>query len=60
MTQQIVDTCVETQLAPTLSKGDVVILDNLRRTRVRKPPRVWRKGTWILFLARVRSGFEPN
>jgi transposase len=29
MTRQIFETYVETQLAPTLSKGDVVILDNL-------------------------------
>jgi hypothetical protein len=29
MTHRIFETYVETQLAPTLSKGDVVILDNL-------------------------------
>jgi hypothetical protein len=29
MNRQIFDTYVETQLAPTLQPGDVVILDNL-------------------------------
>jgi transposase len=36
MTQQIVETYVETQLAPTLSKGDLVILDNLPAHKTEK------------------------
>ena len=38
MNRRIFETYVETQLAPTLSKGDVVILDNLPPTKA-PPPR---------------------
>jgi hypothetical protein len=39
MNRQIFDTYVETQLAPTLQPGDVVILDNLASHKSAKPRR---------------------
>lgn len=51
ITRLAFDIYVETQLAPTLSKGDVVILDNLA---VHKSERaadcLKQRGTWFLFL----------
>ena len=42
---------VETQLAPTLSAGDVVILDNLAAHKSEKAAEVLRlRGAWFLFL----------
>ena len=37
MNRRIFDTWVRTQLVPTLSKGDVVILDNLAATKAPPP-----------------------
>jgi transposase len=49
MTRQIFETSVETQLAPTLSKGDVVILDTLPAHKSEKAARCLRqKGAWFL------------
>lgn len=54
------ETWVETQLAPTLRKGDVVILDNLK---VHKSPRaaelLRRRGAWFLFLPRYSPDLNP-
>ena len=45
------DLWVETQLAPTLSPGDVVILDNLAVHKSAKAARILRdRGAWFLFL----------
>ena len=45
------DIWVETQLAPTLTKGDIIILDNLAVHKSAKAAAVLReKGAWFLFL----------
>jgi transposase len=54
------DTYVQSQLAPTLEPGDVVILDNLT---VHKSPRAAKaladRGAWFLFLPRYSPDFNP-
>lgn len=54
------DTYVRTQLAPTLTPGDVVIWDNLN---VHKSPRaaaaIAEKQAWILFLPRYSPDLNP-
>lgn len=54
------DTYVRTQLAPTLSRGDVVILDNLN---VHKSPRAAKTlaeyGAWFLFLPKYSPDLNP-
>ena len=50
MTRQIFETDVETQRAPTLSRSDVVILDNLPAHRSeRAADCLKRRGAWFLF-----------
>ena len=60
MNGRIFETWIETQLAPTLSKGDVVILDNVA---FHKSPRaeelVRAKGAWLLFLPPYSPGLNP-
>mgnify|MGYP002637487133 CR=1 FL=1 len=54
------ETYIETQLAPTLKKGDVVILDNLpahKRDDARKA--VEKRGAWLLFLPPYSPDFNP-
>ena len=51
---------VKTQLAPTLKKGDVVVLDNLKahkRDSVRRV--VEKRGAWLLFLPPYSPDFNP-
>ena len=51
MNRKIFETYVETQLAPTLQPGDVVILDNLSSHKSEKAKAMLRKrGAWFLFL----------
>lgn len=54
------DTYVRTQLAPTLKRGDVVILDNLN---VHKSPRAAKalaeRGAWFLFLPKYSPDLNP-
>jgi transposase len=54
------DTYVRTQLAPTLTGGDVVILDNLN---VHKSPRaaqaLAQRGAWFLFLPKYSPDLNP-
>jgi len=51
MNRDIFESYVETQLAPTLAKGDVVIMDNLPAHKSAKAEQLIRaKGAWILFL----------
>jgi len=54
------DLYVETQLAPTLAKGDIVILDNLA---IHKSDRAARcladRGAWLLFLAPYSPDLNP-
>lgn len=56
----IFETWVETQLAPTLSKGDIVILDNLAAHKSRKAEEAVRaKGAWLLFLPPYSPDLNP-
>jgi transposase len=51
---------VETQLAPTLRKGDVVILDNLNVHKSAKAAEILReRGAWFLFLPRYSPDLNP-
>lgn len=54
------DVYIETQLAPLLNKGDVVILDNLN---VHKSPRaaaaLAARGAWFLFLPKYSPDLNP-
>ena len=51
---------VETQLAPTLQKGDVVIADNLKVHKSAKAAAILReKGAWFLFLPRYSPDLNP-
>jgi transposase len=60
MSRRIFETYVETQLAPTLAKGDVVILDNLA---VHKSPAaamlIRARGAWLLFLPPYSPDLNP-
>jgi transposase len=51
---------VETQLAPTLSQGDVVILDNLPAHKSEKAAQCLKqKGAWFLFLPPYSPDMNP-
>ena len=54
------DTYIRTQLAPSLTRGDVVILDNLN---VHKSPRAAQalaeRGAWFLFLPKYSPDLNP-
>ena len=61
MNGEMFDRYVETQLAPTLRAGDVVILDNLSSHKNPSAARTLREiGTWFLFLPPLQSRSEPN
>ena len=54
------ETWVETQLAPTLRKGEVVILDNLKVHKSPKAAAILReKSAWFLFLPRYAPELNP-
>jgi transposase len=54
------DTCIETQLAPVLQAGDVVILDNLAVHRSPRAEAILReKGAWFLFLPPYSPDLNP-
>jgi transposase len=60
MNRQIFDTYVETQLAPTLQKGDVVILDNLASHKSTKAEAILKqRGAWFLFLPPYSPDLNP-
>jgi len=60
MNQQIFETYVESQLAPTLSKGDVVIMDNLSSHKSAKAEHIIaERGAWILFLPPYSPDLNP-
>jgi transposase len=60
MNRGIFDVYVETQLAPTLSKGDVVILDNLAAHKSPAAEKAIRaKGAWMLFLPPYSPDLNP-
>jgi transposase len=60
MNRETFDTWVETQLAPTLRKGDVVILDNLASHKSAKAEAILRQcGAWFLFLPPYSPDLNP-
>ena len=60
MNRKIFETYVETQLAPTLRPGDVVILDNLASHKSEKAKAALRKrGAWLLFLPPYSPDLNP-
>ena len=60
MNRRIFETYVETQLAPTLQKGDVVILDNLAAHKSPLAEKAIRaRGAWILFLPPYSPDLNP-
>jgi transposase len=60
MNRIIFETYVETTLAPTLNKGDVVIMDNLSSHKSSVAERAIRaKGAWVLFLPPYSPDLNP-
>ena len=60
MNRRIFETYVETQLAPTLLAGDVVILDNLAAHKSPKAEAAIRaRGAWMLFLPPYSPDLNP-
>jgi len=57
MNRELFDLYVETQLAPTLHKGDVVILDNLATHRSPKAAAILKDiGAWFVFRGKPSTG----
>ena len=57
--RRIFETYVETQLAPTLKPGDVVVLDNLPAHKSAAAEQAIRAmGAWLLFLPPYKSSPE--
>ena len=60
MDRQIFETYVETQLAPTLRAGDVVVLDNLPAHKSSRAEQLIRdRGAWLLFLPPYSPDLNP-
>jgi transposase len=60
MNRESFDIYVETQLAPTLQKGDVVVLDNLSSHKSAKAEAILRqRGAWFLFLPPDSPDLDP-
>jgi transposase len=60
MNRAIFEAYVETQLAPALKPGDVVILDNLSSHKSEKAEKAIRsKGAWLLFLPPYSPDLNP-
>ena len=60
MNRQIFETWVETQLAPTLKAGDMVILDNLSSHKSEKANAILKaRGAWFLFLPPYSPDLNP-
>ena len=60
MNRAAFDTYVETQLAPVLQKGDVIILDNLSSHKSEKAAAMLReRGAWFLFLPPYSPDLNP-
>ena len=60
MDRRIFETYVETQLAPTLERGDIVILDNLPAHKSPVAEKAVRdKGAWVLFLPPYSPDLNP-
>ena len=60
MTRTIFEAYIETQLAPTLEPGDVVILDNLPAHKSDKASQLLKdRGAWFLFLPPYSPDLNP-
>jgi len=60
MNRRIFETYVETQLAPALDKGDVVIMDNLAAHKSKAAEKAIKtRGAWILFLPPYSPDLNP-
>ena len=60
MDQVAFDTYIETQLAPALQRGDVVILDNLNvHKSARAAAALHQRGAWFLFLPKYSPDLNP-
>ena len=60
MNRRIFEAYVETQLAPTLEPGDVVILDNLASHKSEKAKAILKlRGAWFLFLPPYSPDLNP-
>ncbi len=60
MTRAIFEVYVETQLAPTLRPGDVVILDNLSSHKSERAQAILKeRGAWFLFLPPYSPDLNP-
>ena len=60
MTRKIFEAWVETQLAPTLNRGDVVILDNLAAHKSEKAKAILKeRGAWFLYLPAYSPDLNP-
>lgn len=60
MNRAAFDSYIETQLAPTLSRGDIVILDNLAVHKSAKAAKCLRQiGAWFLFLPAYSPDLNP-
>ena len=60
MNRRLFETYVETQLAPTLRPGDMVILDNLSSHKSEKAEAILKeRGAWFLFLPPYSPDLNP-
>jgi transposase len=60
MNRELFERYVETQLAPTLGRGDIVILDNLSSHKSPRAARTLRDiGAWFLFLPPYSPDLNP-
>ena len=60
MNKKIFELYIETQLIPELSKGDVVILDNVAFHKSKRAQKLVReKGAWMLFLPPYSPDLNP-
>ncbi|MFA1676367.1 IS630 family transposase [Rhizobium mongolense] len=60
MNRRIFEAWIETQLAPTLSKGDVVVLDNVGFHKSERAAQlVKERGAWLLFLPAYSPDLNP-
>ena len=60
MNRRIFEAYVETQLAPTLKRGDMVILDNLSSHKSEKAAAILKeRGAWFLFLPPYSPDLNP-
>jgi len=60
MNGEAFNTYIETQLAPTLNRGDVVILDNVAFHKSAKAAEILKdKGAWFLFLPPYSPDLNP-